>query len=597
MTEYIPPIRDIKFTLEEVVGLSEVTSMPCFAEATPELVDSVLTEAGNIARGVIGPLNRVGDQQGAKQVDGVVRVADGWKDAWQTLVDGGWNGLPFDEDIGGMGLPNVLNTAVHEMWQAANMAFTLCPMLTQGAVNALRHYGSDDLKAQYLPKMVTGEWTGTMNLTEPSAGSDLGAIRTKAVVEGDHYLVSGQKIFITYGDHEMTENIIHLVLARLPDAPPGMKGISLFLVPKFLIDAAGKPTTRNDVKCVSLEHKLGIHGSPTAVLQFGDDKGAVGYLIGELNRGIEYMFTMMNHARLAVGLQGLGIAGRAYQLALSYARDRVQGKPVGWTAPTPTGIVNHPDVRRLLMTMKSHIEAMRAIHYTAAAAYDIAQHHDDGERRKEAQIMVELLTPIAKGWCTEIGLTMASHGVQIHGGMGFIEETGAAQHLRDARITTIYEGTTAIQANDLVSRKVVRDKTGMYAKLMDDIGAFASSLSGNADDGMKVMAAALTEGVAAAKRVLLWLVEAQTQDPRLPAGAAVPTLDLMGSLVGGYFMVKGAVVAQKRIAAGADHDGFYAGKLVTARFFCDSALPHVAALEKVITVGSASIMALDEALL
>lgn len=401
---YAAPLADIKFVLENVAGLGKVTALPVFAEASPDLVESILEEAAKIAADTLAPLNRIGDTDGARMVDGKVQVSPGWQEAWNVLVDGGWNGLPFSPEHGGMGLPNVLNTAVHEMWQAANMAFTLCPMLTQGAVNAVESYGTAEQKALYLPKMVTGEWTGTMNLTEPGAGSDLAAIRTKAVPEGDHYRISGSKIFITYGDHEMVENIIHLVLARLPDAPAGVKGISLFIVPKFLVNADGSLGARNDAVCASLEHKLGIHGSPTAVMAFGEKDGAIGTLVGEANRGLEYMFTMMNHARQAVGLQGLAIAERAYQQALYYARERVQGKPTGWTGSGPTGIVNHPDVRRMLMTMKCQIEAMRGLIYSAAAHVDIAHNHDDAAERARAQLLADLYTPWSRAgrpnWAT-----------------------------------------------------------------------------------------------------------------------------------------------------------------------------------------------------
>ena len=590
MTAYLPPHRDIKFTLEELVGLDDVAALPGNEEFSIDLVDSILEEAGHIAEGILSPLNRVGDEVGAKLENGAVKTAPGWSEAWNTLVEGGWNGLPFAEEWGGMGLPNVLNTAVHEMWQSANMAFTLCPMLTQGAVNAVRLYGSDALKTTYLPKMVVGTWTGTMNLTEPQAGSDLAAVRTKAVPAGDHYLVSGQKIFITYGDHDMAENIIHLVLARLPDAPAGVKGISLFVVPKMLVNADGSVGAANDVTCVSIEHKLGIHGSPTAIMSFGDHSGAVGYLVGEPNRGLEYMFAMMNHARLAVGLQGLAIAERAYQQAVEYARERVQGRPVGWTGDKNPGIIHHPDVRRMLMTMRCQIEAMRAIHYTAAAAADVAHGATDPAQKAKAQNLVELLTPIAKGWCTEVGQNLASVGVQVHGGVGYVEETGAAQHLRDARITTIYEGTTAIQANDLINRKIQRDKGAMIGAYLAEIEAQARSLTG--EDS------ALGQGILSAVPKALGVVSHilnSGSDPRLAAAAAVPTLELMGILVGGHLLAKGTAVARARLTAGQDHDGFYAAKIESARFYGLHILPHIHALAVAATDGAAAVLAMDEA--
>jgi alkylation response protein AidB-like acyl-CoA dehydrogenase len=592
MSTYIPPLRDIRFTLEEVVGLNSITALPGFEDATAETADSILTEAGHIAEGVLSPLNREGDQNGAALENGVVRTTPGWKEAWTTIVEGGWNGLPFSPDFGGMGLPNLFNHAVHEMWQAANMAFTLNPMLTQGAVNALSLYGTEKQKAYYLPKMVAGEWTGTMNLTEPQAGSDLAAIRTKATPDGDKFRLSGQKIFITYGDHDMTDNIVHLVLARLPDAPAGVKGISLFVVPKILPDG-----TRNDVKCVSLEHKLGIHGSPTAVMSFGDHEGALGELVGQPHRGLEYMFVMMNHARLAVGLQGLAIAERAYQQARSYARDRVQGKPAGWTGSGAAGIVLHPDVRRLLMTMKSGIEAMRGIHYTAAACADIAHHHPEPNARYEANQRLEFLTPIAKGWCTELGQHIASLGVQVHGGMGYIEETGAAQHLRDARITTIYEGTTAIQANDLIGRKILRDKGAFARTLLAETAGLAAELSASPLASLSALGSRLSEGAAAAARVVDWLVSKTGDDPRLAAAAAVPTLELMGIVAGGQQVALAAMVAKGAMDAGRDHDGFYEAKLATAHFYAEHTLPHATALERTIIHGSATVMGVDEAIL
>ncbi|MBI3446853.1 MAG: acyl-CoA dehydrogenase [Magnetospirillum sp.] len=592
MSTYIPPLRDIRFTLEEVVGLDQITALSGFEEATSETADSILTEAGHIAEGILSPLNRAGDQDGAALENGVVRTTPGWKQAWSTIVEGGWNGLPFSPEYGGMGLPNLFNHAVHEMWQAANMAFTLNPMLTQGAVNALALYGTEDQKAYYLPKMVTGEWTGTMNLTEPQAGSDLAAIRSKAVPDGDKFRLSGQKIFITYGDHDLAENIVHLVLARLPDAPAGVKGISLFVVPKILPSGIA-----NDVKCVSLEHKLGIHGSPTAVMSFGDHGGALGELVGLPHRGLEYMFAMMNHARLAVGLQGLAIAERAYQQARAYARDRVQGKPVGWSAPGAAGIVHHPDVRRLLMTMKCQIEAMRGIHYTAAACVDLAHHHDDPNQRYAAQQRLEFLIPIAKGWCTEVGQAIASLGIQVHGGMGYIEETGAAQHLRDARITTIYEGTTAIQANDLINRKILRDK-GVFARLLlGEISALAAELTAGEEPGLKSVGARLLEAIAAAGAVVDWLTGPAQDDPRLAAAAAVPVLELMGLVVGGQQVALAAKVALAAIKRGADHDGFYAAKLATARFYAEHLLPHASALQQAAISGAATVMNLEENLL
>jgi hypothetical protein len=592
---YTPPLKEIRFVLDHLASMPEVATLPGFEEASSDMVDSILGEAARIAENVLAPLNRIGDVQGAKlDADGIARTAEGWGTAWQALVEGGWNGLPFDPARGGMGLPNLLNTAVQEMWHSANMAFALCPMLTQGAVNAVQLYGSDAMKDLYLPKMISGEWTGTMNITEPQAGSDLAATRSRAMPSGDHYLVTGQKIFITYGDHDLTENIVHLVLARLPDAPAGVKGISLFVVPKFLVNADGSLGARNQVKCVSLERKLGIHGSPTAVLSFGDEGGATGFLVGEPNRGLEYMFAMMNHARLNVAMQGLSIAERAYQQALAYARDRVQGKPLGWSEGQSKGIVNHPDVRRLLMGMKARIEAMRGILYTAAAAVDVSHHHADEAARGRAGLLVDLLTPIAKGWCTETGQQLASDGVQVHGGMGFIEETGAAQHLRDARITTIYEGTTAIQANDLINRKILRDGGTAANGLLDEIATLGGELSGHADDALRVTGAELVSAVNEAKQAVAWVLTAAKEDARLPAAASVTLLELMGVVTGGWQLARAARVAVERLAEGDSDTAFLSAKPLTARFYATHVLPKAAALRATVVNGSASVMALSE---
>ena len=588
MTAYLPPIRDMEFVLRDLAGLADLAALPGYEEASDELVSSVLEEAGRIAEEVLAPLNQPGDRQGAKLVDGKVQTADGWQAALDTLIEGNWLGLPYDTEWGGMGLPGLVNVAVSEMWQSANMAFALCPMLTQGAVNAIQDCGSDEQKATYLPNLVTGKWAGTMNLTESSAGSDLGAIRTKAVKNGDHYLISGQKIFITYGDHELVDNIIHLVLARTPDAPPGVKGISLFIVPKFLINEDGSLGARNDAHAVSLEHKMGIHASPTAVMSFGDAGGAVGYLVGEENRGLEYMFVMMNHARLNVGIQGLSIAERAYQQARTYAKERVQGKAIGTSEKG--GIVDHPDVRRMLMTMKSQIEAMRALAYVAAAALDVAHKAPDAEERAKALKFHEFLNPIVKGWCTEVGNDVAYLGVQVHGGMGFIEETGACQHQRDARITTIYEGTTAIQANDLVNRKLLRDQGATARAALAEVVELATELSGKTDEFLKGIGAELASAAEAALSSVEWLLGAAVRDPRLPAAAAVPLLRLLGTVFGGYQLARSAKIARARLDANEGDQGFYLSKLATAWFYAESVLPQVHGLQISITKGSRTVM-------
>ncbi len=590
MTGYTAPLSDITFVLQDVVGLAAIAGLPGFEEATPDLTASILEEAGKIAADVLAPLNRVGDTVGAEWADGTVTVPPGWTEAWNALVDGGWNGLPYPAEWGGMGLPHALNIAVVEMWQSANMAFALCPLLTQGAVNAISIYGSEAQKATWLPKMVPGTWAGTMNLTEPQAGSDLAAVRSRAVPEGDKFRISGAKIFITYGDHEMAENIVHLVLARLPDAPAGVKGISLFIVPKFLVNADGSLGERNDVACASIEHKLGIHGSPTAVLVFGEKGGALGEIVGEPGRGLEYMFAMMNHARLNVGLQGLSIAERAHQQAVAYAGERIQGKPVGWSEPGVPPIVHHPDVKRLLVSMRARIEAMRGLIYETAAAGDIAHAHPDASVRAAAKRKLDLLVPIAKGWSTETGNDVTSDGVQVHGGMGFIEETGAAQHFRDARITSIYEGTTAIQSNALVGRSVLRDGGRAVDELFVEIAATVEKA--RAVTAVAASGEALASALAVAREALAWIRAAAEEDPRLPFAAAVPFLHLMGLLGGGWMLTRAALAA----AAGAGPDeGFRAARIAVAALFAGQSLPQVAARFEAMRLSSREVLAFDVA--
>src|SRR3989454_1383683 len=477
MSAYRAPLKDMRFVLNELAGLGDVAKLPEFEEATPDTVDAILEEASKFASEVLDPINFSGDQEGSKLSDGEVRTPCGFRDAYRKFCDGGWNALPFDHEWGGQGLPRLVSTPVQEMWKSSNLSFSLCPLLTQGAVEALLLRGSDALKRAYLPRMIEGRWTGTMNLTEPQAGSDLSLVRTRAERQANQYLISGQKIFITYGEHDLADNIVHLVLARTPEAPEGVKGISLFVVPKFIPDADGKPGRRNSARCASIEHKLGIHASPTAVMVY--DK-AVGYLVGEENRGLEYMFIMMNAARFAVGLEGVAIAERAFQRALAFAKERVQGRDLvqgaqGTNAAVP--IIRHPDVRRMLMLMKSQTEAMRALAYTTAAAMDYAHKHPDAEARKQHQAFVDLMIPVVKGWSTETGIEVASLGVQVHGGMGFVEETGAAQYLRDARITTIYEGTTGIQAMDLVGRKIAREGGETARQWLAELKTFDAGLA------------------------------------------------------------------------------------------------------------------------
>lgn len=591
---YTAPLTDMHFVLDHLCSIGETAGLPGLEEATPDLVEAVLGEAGRLAAEVLAPLNAQGDLQGSRLVDGIVRTPDGWKEAYGRFVEGGWNGAAFDPEYGGMGLPWVVNAALQEMVHAANMSFGLCPLLNQGAIEAVALNGSDELKARFLPKMVTGEWTGTMNLTEPQAGSDLGAVRTKAEREGDLYRITGQKIFITYGDHDLTENIIHLVLARTPDAPTGMKGISLFVVPKILIGEDGALQGANDVRCVSLEHKLGIHGSPTAVLAFGDGPGAVGYLVGEENRGIEYMFVMMNYARLSVGLEGIGVAEAAYQLARAYARERIQGTPIGMDASQRAAIVHHPDVRRMLMTMKTQVEAMRAVAYTTARSIDFAHRHPDASVRAYHQARLELLTPVVKGWSTELSVELTSLGVQVHGGMGYVEETGAAQYLRDARITTIYEGTTGIQAGDLVGRKIFRDGGRAARTLIEEIRALDAQLTANDDPVWVVLRSSLASGANALSQAVDWILAVTKAAPRLPAIASVHVLRLFGTVVGGYQMARAALAAKALLDAGNGDAGFLSAKIVTARIYAEQVMPQLHGLLPTIVGSSESVMALSE---
>ncbi len=590
---YSPPLTDMRFILENLCALGETARLPGFEEVTTDLIDAVLEEAARLAVGVLAPLNATGDAEGSKLIDGVVRTPDGWKEAYAAFVEGGWNGAAFEPEHGGMGLPWVVNAALQEMVHAANMSFGLCPLLNQGAIEAVALNASDALKHRFLPKMVTGEWTGTMNLTEPQAGSDLGAVRTKAEPEGDHYRIIGQKIFITYGDHDLTENIIHLVLARTPGAPAGMKGISLFVVPKILVAEDGSLLQPNDVRCVSLEHKLGIHGSPTAVLAFGDNGGAEGYLVGEENRGIEYMFVMMNYARMSVGLEGIGVAEAAYQKARDYARERVQGTPIGMSGGHRAAIVHHPDVRRMLMAMKAQTEAMRAVAYTTAASIDYTR-HPEASVRAHHQARLELLTPVVKGWSTELSVELTSLGVQVHGGMGYVEETGAAQYFRDARITTIYEGTTGIQAGDLVGRKIFRDGGRAARTLIAEMRELDSRLAANDDPAWSVLRSALASGADALSQVVDWILAVTKAAPRLPAIASVNVLRLFGTVVGGYQMARAALAAKALLDAGNGDAGFLSAKIVTARIYAEQVMPQLHGLLPTIVGSSESVMALSE---
>jgi len=594
MSTYNAPLKDMQFAIAEFAGLEGITALPGCGDVNAELVEAVLTEAGKFAQGVLDPLNRSGDKQGAQWRDGVVTAPAGFKEAYAQFAEAGWNSLGGSVDHGGQGLPHTIALPLQEMWNSANMAFCLCPMLTTGVQEALTHHGSADLVKTYMPKLVSGEWTGTMNLTEPQAGSDLSAVRTRAVPEGDHYRIQGTKIFITWGEHDMAENIVHLVLARLPDAPEGVKGISMFVVPKFLLNADGSPGESNDIRCVSIEHKLGIHGSPTCVLAYGDNGGATGYLVGEPNRGLEYMFTMMNHARLGVGMEGVAIAERSYQHALEYAKTRVQGRAIGQRSGDRVTIIHHPDVRRMLLTMRAQTEAMRALGYYAAGTLDRAKRHADVQQRAAHQSRLDLLTPVVKGWCTELAVEIASLGVQVHGGMGFVEETGAAQYLRDARITTIYEGTTGIQANDLIGRKVGAEKGATALALIAEMRALDTALAaaGEQFSAMRTSFTRVVDGLEAATR---WLVDHYRKAPEAAAAVAVPYLKLFGTVAGGWLMARAALLARERLdAKGADR-AFHEGKLATARFYLEHLLPQAGALAQTVTLGAESTLGLDVA--
>jgi len=594
MSEYIAPLRDMQFALKELAGLEQVAQLPGCEEATPDLVDAVLEEAAKFAEGVLSPLNWSGDQEGARWHDKAVTMPAGFKEAYKLFADSGWTALAAESEWGGQGLPKVVSAAVNEMWKSANHSFSLCPLLTAGAIEALVLTGSDALKATYLEKMVSGLWTGTMNLTEPSAGSDLAAVRTRAEPQGDgSYKIFGQKIFITYGEHDMAENIIHLVLARTPTAPEGVKGISLFVVPKFLVNDDGSLGARNDAYCVSIEHKLGIHASPTAIMAFGDHSGAIGYLVGEENRGLEYMFIMMNAARFGVGLEGVAACERAYQRARDYARDRIQCTDIGVRGGPKVAIIQHPDVRRMLMTMKSYAEATRALAYVVAAAHDAAVHHADAETRKRNQAFVDLMIPVVKGWSTESGVTIASIGVQVHGGMGYVEETGAAQHLRDAQISTIYEGTTGIQANDLIGRKMAREGGATLKSVIAMMRALDGDLAKQGGAHFAAIRSRLAAGVDALATAGEWLVATYGKDVRAASAGAVPFLKLLGIVAGGWQMARAALIAQAKVDAG-DGDPFYPAKVVTARFYADHVLSEAAGLASSVTDGAEGVMALPE---
>jgi len=589
MSDYRAPVKDMRFVMDELAGFKELSQIAGFEEATPDLADAVLDEAAKFAGEVLAPLNRIGDKEGCKLTPNGVTTPPGWKEAYKAFCEAGWNGISSPAEFGGQGLPDSLGVAVKEMVCSASLSFSLGPLLTTGAVEALLTCASDELKATYLEKMVTGEWTGTMNLTEPQAGSDLALIRSRAEPQADgSYRVFGQKIFITYGDHDMTDNIVHLVLARLPDAPAGVKGISMFLVPKFLVNADGSLGARNDAHCVSIEHKLGIHASPTCVMAYGDNGGAVGYLLGEPNRGLEYMFIMMNEARLGVGLQGIALGERAYQQALGYARERKQGRDA-LTGEALVSIDKHPDIRRMLMLMKCRVEACRAMAYYTSGLLDRAHAAGHTEEGKRHLWLAEFMIPIVKGGGTEMGIDVTSLGVQIHGGMGFIEETGAAQHWRDSRITTIYEGTTGIQANDLLFRKLMRDQGATARVVFGEVHATAKALAASGKPELQAMGQRLGVALKAWTQATEWLAANAKGGLGGVLTAAVPYLHLAVTVCGGWFMGKAALVAAGYLDTGEGDQAFYRSKVATAHFYADQMLPQAGAFAETAMAGDAAI--------
>ncbi len=594
---YRAPVDDLRFTLEHLLDAGQLAKLPMYGEFSIELAAAVLEQADQLATGVLEPVNQQGDRVGATWTPSGVTAAPGFAEAYRQYVAGGWPQLGIDAELGGQGAPFVLVSAVEEIWYGANMALMLCPMLSRGAIEALQLVGSKELKRIYLPQMISGNWSGTMVLTEAQAGSDLGAIRTRAAPTGDHFLLSGQKIFISYGDHDMTENIVHLVLARIEGAPPGVKGLSLFLVPKFIPDAQGKPGKHNDVHCLSIEHKLGIHASPTCVLAFGTETGAVGFLVGEANRGLECMFIMMNAARLSVGIQGIGLAERSLQQSSAWAHGRVQGRPVGSKSATALPITHHPDVRRMLLSVRSGVEAMRALALYAALQLDLGRAAAGSGEREAALARGELLIPIVKGWSTEFGTELVSQGLQVHGGMGYIEETGIAQTLRDVRITTIYEGTTAIQANDLLGRKLVRDGGAAMRALLAEIGLELKDRPGDAGtDGVSEVVGAAREGLEELRAATDSLLSNLSDAPAVAYAVSVPYLRLCGVTLGGWLMARAARIAATQLKKATGQKS-WRSKLQSARHYAAQTLPLALALSRTVQSGGASVAAAEADLL
>ncbi len=592
---FTPPLNDIQFVLTRLIGLDKLASLPGYDSIGDDLVSAILSEAGKIASEVFAPLNDVGDKTGVKFENGAVTMPPGFKDAYNAFTEGGWNGLAVEEKFGGQGLPSLVNMAVYDMLQAANVALALCPMLTGGAIELLSAHGDEVTKQKYLPKLVSGEWTGTMNITESQAGSDVGAIKTRAVKEGDHYRVTGQKIFISFGDHDMAENILHLVLGRLPDAPEGTRGLTLFLVPKFLVNDDGSLGPNNEVSVVSVEHKLGQHSGPTCVLAFGDKEGSVGYLIGKENGGIAAMFTMMNNARLNVGIQGLGLMERSFQHARDYAKFRVQSRAVDNPKGSPVTIINHPDVRRMLLEMKAYTEAARAIAYHLGLGIDIVRHTADEATKAAAQARVNLLTPIVKAWITDRASEVTSTGVQVFGGVGYVEEAGAAQHMRDARVLQIYEGTNGIQSSDLVFRKLIFDQGASFRAMIDEINALINAWPADLPDGFTLMKANLAHALASTMDAALWLLQNGKEKAAVAAASAAPFLRLFGNTLGGFYLIRSALLAQEDLKAGQGNPEYLNGKILTARFYSAHVLPQCAGLAETVRDGASATVESTEA--
>ncbi|MES9968535.1 MAG: acyl-CoA dehydrogenase [Candidatus Thiodiazotropha sp.] len=587
MTDYRIPTKEMEFVLNELVEIGGLTRLARFEDATKDVVEAIIEEAGKLASEVLAPINQSGDQVGS-QLDGTTVVTPpGFAEAYAQFVESDWLSLAQNPQYGGQGLPYTLHMAVSEMWNSANLSFALNPMLTSGVIEAMEAHASETLKQQYLPKLISGEWTGTMNLTEPQAGSDLSVLTTKAIPEGDHYLLTGQKIFITWGDHEMTDNVIQLVLARTPDAPPGNKGISLFLVPKYLLDDDGNPSQRNDVHTLSLEHKLGIHASPTCVMSYGDNGGAVGYLVGELYDGLSCMFKVMNHARLEVGLEGVGISERACQKAVAYAKERIQGRAPGHQ--DRVAIIEHSDVRRMLMLMRCLTEAARALTYVGAINYDYAAHGDGESDCKKARDRLEIFTPVIKGWCTEIAQEVTSLGIQVHGGMGYVEETGAAQYYRDARITPIYEGTNGIQALDLIGRKLIRDEGLAMGSIYDEIEEAVRQLKSTQLHELARMGEKLSDALVINREVTDAVLK-NRHDPVHSGFAAFNYLMLTGTLFGAWQMARAALIASDKLET---DPVFYEMKTLSSLFFMNHVLPRSRVYQESILAGSAGLMGLS----